>query len=59
MLLIVLLVCFVIVEFIWLLSLLGAVPNSPAYSPWLAWFSTIILGIVVFLFGSGTITVPR
>lgn len=55
MLLIVLIVMFVMVMFLWLLTMLGAVPNTGHYSPWLAWFATLILGIVVFLVGSGVI----
>ncbi len=59
MLLIVLLVMFVIVMFLWLLSMLGAIPNAPTYSPWLGWFACMILGVVVFLVGSGVIVVER
>lgn len=59
MLLIVLIVMFVMTMFLWLLSLLGAVPNAPSYSPWLAFFACLILGIVVFLVGSGVIVVAR
>lgn len=59
MLLIILLVCFVVIQLLWMLSLLGAVPGATSYSPWLAFFSTLILGIVVFLVGSGTATLPR
>ena len=55
MLLIILVVMFTLVMFLWLLSLLGAVPNAPSYSPWLAFFSCLILGIVVFLLGTGVI----
>jgi hypothetical protein len=46
---IVILVCFVMVMFLWLLSLLGAVPNAPNYSPWLAWFACLFLGLIVFI----------
>lgn len=46
---IILLVLFVVTMFLWLLSMLGALPNSPAYSPWLAWFSCLWLGLAVFL----------
>ncbi|HMF18956.1 MAG TPA: hypothetical protein VKE98_17240 [Gemmataceae bacterium] len=59
MLLIILLVMFVVVLMVWLLALLGAIPGSPTYSPWLAFFGVLILGIVVFLVGSGTATLPR
>ena len=55
MLLIVLIVMFTLVMFLWLLSMLGAVNNAPQYSPWLAWFACLILGIVVFLVGSGVV----
>jgi hypothetical protein len=46
---IVILVCFVVVMLLWVLSLLGAVPNSPAYSPWLAFFACLLLGLAVFV----------
>lgn len=59
MLLIVLTVMFVMVMFLWLLAMLGAQPNSPSYSPWLGWFACLILGIVVFLLGSGVIVIER
>ena len=49
---IVILVCFVMVMFLWLLAMLGAVPNAPAYSPWLAWFACLFLGLAVFVAGS-------
>ena len=54
---IILLVCFVMVMFLWLLAMLGAIPNAPAYSPWLAWFACLFLGLVVFLTGSGMVTI--
>lgn len=54
---IVLLVLFVMTMFLWLLSLLGAVPNAPGYQPWLAFFACAILGAVVFLIGTGAIVV--
>lgn len=59
MLLIVILVCFVMVMFIWLLSMLGASPNLTHYSPWLAWFACLFLGLVVFLSGTGIIAWQR
>jgi len=59
MLLIILLVCFVVVQLVWLLALLGAVPQTAGYSPWLAWFACLILGAVVFLVGSGQAALPR
>ena len=40
---IIVLVCFVMVMFLWLLSMLGAVPNAANYSPWLAWFACLFL----------------
>jgi hypothetical protein len=46
---IVLLVLFVMTMFLWLLSLLGAVPNAPAYSPWLGWFACLWLGLALWL----------
>ena len=54
---IVLLVFFTVVMVVWLLSLLGASPNVAHYSPWLAWFACLILGVVVFLLGSGAVVV--
>lgn len=45
----VLLVLFVMVIFLWLLGLLGAIPGAATYSPWLAFFGVLILGIVVFV----------
>lgn len=53
MLLIILVVCFTMVMFLWLLSMLGAAPNLTTYSPWLAWFACLFLGIAVFLSGAG------
>lgn len=49
MLLIILLVCYVMAMFLWLLGLLGAAGTITAYSPWLAFFACLILGAVVFL----------
>jgi len=56
---IVLLVCFVMTMFLWLLGNLGAIPNAPAYSPWLAFFACLILGLVVFLTGGGLVAMQR
>lgn len=53
---VVLLVCFVMTLFLWLLSMLGAIPNAPAYSPWLSFFACLILGLVVFLVGGGLVS---
>lgn len=47
MLNIVLLVCFVMIIFLWLLVLLGAVGGFAV--GWLPFFGVLILGIVVFL----------
>lgn len=63
-LLIVMIVMFTIVMFLWLLGMLGAnsTPPNPlavTYSPWLAWFACLILGVAVFLVGSGTIVAER
>lgn len=55
MILIILVVCFVMVMFLWLLAMLGAMPNSPVYSPWLGWFACLILGVMVFCIGSGVV----
>jgi hypothetical protein len=56
---IVLLVCFTMVMFIWLLGLLGAVGVPERASPWLAFFACLFLGIVVFLLGAGLVTWTR
>ena len=53
MLFIVLLVCFTVVMLVWLLGLLGAVPGGVERQGWLAFFAVLVLGIVVFLVGSG------
>lgn len=53
----VLLVCWVMTMFLWLLGNLGAIPNAPAYSPWLAFFACLILGLAVFIVGGGFIVV--
>ena len=55
-LLIVLLVFFTVIMAVWLLALLGAIPNAAGVSPWLAFFAALILGIVVFLLGTGRFT---
>lgn len=59
MLLIILLVCFVVVMLLWFLSMVGATNVVPAASPWLAFIACLILGVVVFLVGSGVIVVDR
>ena len=53
--LIVIVVCFTMTMFLWLLSLLGAGPDTSKYSPWLAWFACFFLGLAVFLTGSGLV----
>ncbi len=51
MLKIVLLVCLVMVMFLWLLALLGAAPGIVTYSPWLAWFACLFLAVMIVLPG--------
>ncbi len=51
MLLIILLVVFVVVLLLWFLSLTGTAPVPP--SPWLPFIAVLILGVVVFLVGTG------
>jgi succinate dehydrogenase hydrophobic anchor subunit len=56
----ILLVLFTMTMFLWLLSLLGASQNvalAVTASPWLAFFACLFLGLVVFLTGSGMVTV--
>lgn len=53
----VVLVCFVVVMLLWLLSMLGAVPNATAYSPWLAFFACLLLGIAVFIGGGPAVVI--
>jgi hypothetical protein len=57
MTLIVLVVIFTVTMFLWLLALLGAVPTAqyPHAATWLAFFAVLVLGVVVFLLGSGVI----
>jgi len=59
MLLIILLVIWTMAMFLWLLHLLGAVPQSGAHAPWLAFFAVLTLGIVVFLLGTGAVVWQR
>lgn len=47
----ILLVLFVMTMFLWLLAALGAV--AAGYSPWLAWFTCLWLGLVVFVPAGG------
>ena len=56
MLLIVLLVLFTVVMAVWLLAMLNPSPGVAPYSPWLAFFACLILGVVVFLTGTGVIS---
>jgi hypothetical protein len=59
MLLTILLVCFVVILLLWFLSMVGAVSLNPAASSWFPWIAVLILGIVVFLLGTGVIVVDR
>jgi hypothetical protein len=54
---IVLIVLFIMTMFIWLLSLLGAGQGIAQYSPWLAWFACLFLGIWLALYSTGVIVV--
>lgn len=56
MLLVVLLVCFVVIMLVWLLAKIGAIQANDG---WLAFIAVAILGVVVFLYGSGVIVVER
>ena len=56
MLLVVLVVVFVMAMFLWLLANLGGAPAYPQAERWLAWFAVLVLGIAVFLLGSGALT---
>jgi len=55
MLLIVLVVIFTMAMFLWLLALLGAAPGLASREGLCAFFAVLVLGIVVFLLGSGVI----
>lgn len=59
MLAIIILVLWVMVMFLWLLSLVGASPNLTSYSPWLGWFSCLFLGLALFVTGVVPIVLPR
>ena len=59
MLLTILLVIFVVVLLLWFLSMMGAVSLNPAASSWFPWIACLILGIVVFMLGTGVIVVER
>jgi len=54
-LLIVLVVVFTMAMFLWLLALLGAAPGLTSREGLCAWFAVLVLGIVVFLLGSGAV----
>jgi hypothetical protein len=54
-LLIILLVLWVMTMFLWLLALLGAVPQTQRYESWLGFFAALVLGLVVFLVGTGVV----
>ena len=56
MLLIVLLVIETVCLLMWLLALLGAVPNAQTATGWLAFFAVLLLAVVVFLLGSGNLS---
>ena len=56
MLLIVLLVVFVVVMLVWFLA--GS-KSITANADWLAFIAVLVLGVVVFLVGSGVIVVER
>lgn len=45
---IVLLVCFTVILIFWFLTLVGASPEVVKYSPWLAFFAVLFLGLAVF-----------
>ncbi len=59
MLLIILAVSFFVVALLWFLSLIGKAGVPAEGSPWLAFIAVLILGIVVFLLGTGAIVVER
>jgi len=53
---IVLLVIFTVIMLVWLLLLLGVLPGtSTAAHGWLAWVACLVLGIIVFLTGTGAL----
>lgn len=58
MLLIVLVVIFVMAMFLWMLSNLEALPGRLSNN-WLAFFAVLVLGIAVFLLGSGVVVWHR
>lgn len=59
MLLIVLLVIFVADLFLWILVLVGAVAGNASLAGWLPFIACVILGVTVFLLGSGAIVWPH
>lgn len=58
MTLIVLLVCFVVIMLVWGLGLGGAI-DLKANQGWLAFLAVLILGIVIFLLGTGVIVIEH
>jgi hypothetical protein len=46
---IVLLVLTVLCLFLWLLSMLGAVPGGERYTGWLAWFAVLFIALAVYV----------
>lgn len=55
----ILLVIFVVIMLLWFLSMVGAVSLNPAASSWFPWIAVLILGICVFLLGTGVIVVDH
>ncbi len=59
MLFMVLVVCLIMVMFLWLLSLLGAVPGLAERSGWLVFFACLILCAIVLGLGTGVVVWTR
>lgn len=59
MVLIVLVVIFTMSMFLWLLAVLGASPQLAAREGLCAWIAVMVLGVVVFLLGSGVVVWQR
>lgn len=53
----ILLVLFVVTMFLWGLALVEVLPSAPKAASWLAFLACLILGLVVFLVGTGMIVV--
>jgi|HubBroStandDraft_2_1064218.scaffolds.fasta_scaffold00771_1 hypothetical protein len=47
------LVLFIMVMFLWLLALLGAVSDLTRVSQWLPWFACLLLGVGTGTYGYG------